>query len=532
MARSTGAGAARFRAGHVKLAAALLVGVVQLPAAAVAAEGPTADNLGGPAEQPAALSATARDAAEHAVAAYGEKSIATLADLVRFRSVHVEGTDNAANPEFRAMTEYLAGKAAELGLDFSDHGAVVLIGLGEAAERLGIIAHADVQPADPSKWASDPFTLDAQSEPGRLVGRGAEDDKGPLATALYAMKAVADTGRPMTRRIELIVSYTEESDWGPFQEFLAGYDPPAINFALDAVYPVVTAEKGWGEIHVVLPIKAEAAPPGSLVSISGGSFLSQVPEDAEARIAGASPELEAVLRVMATGEHPVTYTVARDGEDLVVRCRGVSAHSMDPWEGRNAITHLADLLGRFDWPDTTAARMVRWINDLVGTGDFAEKFGELAYEQEFMGPLTLTLATVVADEDRISANLSFRRPAGRSADDVESAIRAAVDGWKERTGTEELDLMTRIFDPYLLEDAPHVATLLEVFRHYTGLEDAGPVAIGGGTNARLLPNGVSFGPSMPGETYTGHSEHEFITRDQFLLNLKMYTAALAELGLR
>jgi dipeptidase D len=224
--------------------------------------------------------------------------------------------------------------------------------------------------------------------------------------------------------------------------------------------------------------------------------------------------------------------VERDGEGLTVRARGVSAHSMDPWEGTNAITHLAGLLVRLDWPDTAAARMVRWINDLVGTGDFAERFGDLAYEHDFMGRLTLTLATVTADDGRLTANVSFRRPVGRSAEEVEGAIRAAVDGWKERTGTGELELETKIYDPYLLEDAPHVATLLEVFRQYSGLEDAGPVAIGGGTNARLLPNGVSFGPSMPGETYTGHSEHEFITREQFLLNLKMYTAALAELSLR
>ncbi len=510
----------RLRSGLVKLAAALLFGAALLPAAVAPAEDPQ-------------LSATARAAAEHAVSAYGEQAIAALADLVRFRSVHVDGTDNATNPEFRAMTGYLAGKAAELGLDFSDHGSVVLIGLGAAPDRLGIIAHADVQPADPSKWVADPFTLDAESEPGRLVGRGAEDDKGPLATALYAMKAIADTGRPMSRRIELIVSYTEESDWAPFREFLAGYDPPTINFALDAVYPVVTAEKGWGEIHVSLPAEGEAAPlPGSLVSFTGGSFLSQVPEDAEARIAGAGPELEAALRAAIAGKQPVTFTFERHGQDLAVRARGVSAHSMDPWEGTNAITHLAGLLVRLDWPDTAAARMVRWIDDLVGTGDFAEKFGDLAYEHDFMGRLTLTLATVTADDGRLTANVSFRRPVGRSAEDVESAIRAAVDGWKERTGTAELELETTVYDPYLLEEAPHVAPLLQVFRHYTGLEDAGPVAIGGGTNARLLPNGVSFGPSMPGETYTGHSEHEFITREQFLLNLKMYTAALAELSLR
>jgi len=41
---------------------------------------------------------------------------------------------------------------------------------------------------------------------------------------------------------------------------------------------------------------------------------------------------------------------------------------------------------------------------------------------------------------------------------------------------------------------------------------------------------VSFGPAMPGKVYTGHSEHEFITEKQLLLNLQMYTAVLVELA--
>ncbi len=60
--------------------------------------------------------------------------------------------------------------------------------------------------------------------------------------------------------------------------------------------------------------------------------------------------------------------------------------------------------------------------------------------------------------------------------------------------------------------------------------EAGPIAIGGGTHARLVPNGVNFGPAMPGEPYTGHSEHEYQTREQYLLNLKMYTAMLVHLA--
>ena len=75
-----------------------------------------------------------------------------------------------------------------------------------------------------------------------------------------------------------------------------------------------------------------------------------------------------------------------------------------------------------------------------------------------------------------------------------------------------------------------IGTLLDVFSFYTNIVDAKTTSIGGGTNSRLFPNAVSFGPSIPGTQYTGHSEHEFITMEQFVLNLKMYTAVLIELA--
>lgn len=56
------------------------------------------------------------------------------------------------------------------------------------------------------------------------------------------------------------------------------------------------------------------------------------------------------------------------------------------------------------------------------------------------------------------------------------------------------------------------------------------MSIGGGTNAKLFKRAVSFGPSMPGKAYTGHSEHEFITQEQIKLNLQMYTAMMIEVA--
>jgi len=92
------------------------------------------------------------------------------------------------------------------------------------------------------------------------------------------------------------------------------------------------------------------------------------------------------------------------------------------------------------------------------------------------------------------------------------------------------ELAHYIGDPFVQNSAPHIDTLLSVFSHYTGIKNPQPISIGGGTNSRLFPNAVSFGPSMPGAEYTGHSEHEFITMEQFELNLKMYTAVMVELA--
>jgi dipeptidase D len=408
----------------------------------------------------------------------------------------------------------------------------VIIGLGDTTQRLGVLAHADVQPADPTKWRRDPFELDTLSEPGRLVGRGTEDDKGPIVAALYAMRALVDRGVPLARRIELVVTYTEESDWAPIQAFVAQWDPPGLNVALDSEYPVVTAEKAWNAVLLSVPPDGPASPGEEprIARLGGGAFLSQIPEDAEAVVAGSTAEVEAALRREAERDTVVAFTFATTGDSLVVRARGLAAHSSKPSQGRNAITHLAALLGTREWPATPAGRMVRLINDLVGTGDYGERFGDVAYSHDFMGPLTLALTTLgPGDGDSLVAGINARSPVGKSGATLDSAFRAAVAGWSARTGIA-VGVATTVSEPYLLENAPHVPVLLNIFRFYTGLRDAQPISIGGGTNARLLPYGVNFGPAMPGQEYTGHSEHEFMTREQFEKNLEMYAAMLVELA--
>lgn len=471
-----------------------------------------------------------RATADHAVTAYSGAVERTLAELVAFPTVRQEGTPNATQPSFKAMTAYLKSKATELGFDFHDAGAVVVIGLGSGEKRLGLVTHGDVQPADASKWARSPFALDAETKPGRLIGRGAEDDKGPIAAALYAMKAVKDRGRPLERRVELIVSYTEESDWDPFQEFLARNPPPDLNVALDAIYPVVVAEKGWVGFH--LRVGGEnAAPAPALVRFGGGAFLSQVPEDAVAEIRGADDALLSRLEAAAAADKAVRYSFERGRQLVTVRARGVSAHSGSPEEGVNAITHLAELLSTLPWPPTPAGNAVRLIHDLVGTGYRAERFGKIAYADAFMGPLTHSLGTARQQGvETVDLGINLRRPVGKDAATLEREIREAVREWQGRAGVAVEIADLAIYEPYDARQAPHVPALLEVYRSFTGQAGAAAVSMGGGTHARLLPNGVSFGPVLPGKPYTGHAENEYIEREDLLLSLRIYAAMIERLA--
>ncbi|WP_444882767.1 dipeptidase [Microbulbifer sp. PSTR4-B] len=479
----------------------------------------------------AGVSSQAQETSDYAVEKYEEAMTETLASLVRFETVARENLPLERNPEFKGFKDTLQDKARELGLEYQDFGHVVVIALGEGAEKVGIVTHGDVQPANPAKWQKSPFMLDAESEPGKLIARGSEDDKGPIATALYAMKAIKDQAVPMKRRVELLIYLAEESDWEPLKEFLKTYPIPAYNITIDANYPVVTAEKGWSEVQVTTAgVLAANFDKPYIKSFSGGYFRSQVPDEARALLGNVNAELVSAIRARAAQNKLVSYEFKSGNGSLEVVARGVATHSSEPEHGVNAIAYLADALSVYDWPANDAGATVRYLNDLVGTGVLAEKFGSIAYRDAFMGPMTAAVTMVKETESGLISHLNLRRPTGKTAPQLEKEIDSTLAEWQELSGITLADTKVILGNPYRVDDAPHVKPLLEVFRHFTGMEKAEPVAIGGSTNAKLLPNAVSFGPSMPGVAYSGHSEHEFITVEQFRLNLKMYTAMMIEVA--
>ncbi|TGE78215.1 hypothetical protein C7Y70_16875 [Pseudoalteromonas sp. KS88] len=470
-----------------------------------------------------------QDAAKYAVDTYQNTQIHTLANLVSYPTVNKEGISTLTNPDFIGFKALLKMKAAALGFDYQDLGHTVLIGMGEQSQKVTIVTHGDVQPADASKWQQSPFKIDSTSEPGKLIARGTEDDKGAIATALYAMKAIKDQGITLENRIELMVYLAEESDWAPLKELMKTYEQPKYAVTIDASYPVVVAEKGWS---LVAPTFTGTSPQtGVYVSeLEGGAFVSQIPEDASAVLHNATDaDIETLNTNIATLKD-VKVAVTEVNQGIKVSVKGTSAHSSEPEAGFNAIAHLAEVFKGIELENNSDGQAIEFINQLIGLDLHGNNFGEIAYSHDFMGPMTVSPTLLKRDGNDITLSVNMRRPVGKDEAKLQQQIDTALANWQASNQVQLKNIDIVIGTPMLLDSAPHAQALLDIFKHFTGDEDAGFVSIGGGTNAKLFENAVSFGPSMPGKKYTGHSEHEFITVEQLKLNLKMYTAMMIKLG--
>jgi dipeptidase D len=476
------------------------------------------------------ISVLADETAQYAVKTYQQAMIDSLGEFVKHNTVAIDGLSANDNPAHIAFKKELRKQALALGLDYKDQGYVVIVGLGKSKERVGIITHGDIQPVNPSKWQKSPFELDLTSEPGKLIDRGTEDDKGPISTALYAMKAIKDQNIKLDKRIELYVYMAEESDWGPLQEYVKNNTLPQTNITIDSEYPIVTAEKGYGTLKFQFKKQKISSIETYISHFEGGYFGSQIPEDAKVTIENADINLLQSLMDKAQNYSGISFDFELKETTLTITALGRSAHSSKPESGVNAIPFLADLVSQTQWKNNGAGTLVNFINDNIGLGLEGKKFGDIAYSDDFMGPMTVSPTVIKQHPDNIELNINIRRPRGKSAEQLRTEINSAVATWKLTNMAKVVEFDHHIGDPWVQGDVPHAKTLLSVFSHYTGIKNAKPVAIGGGTNSRLFPNAVSFGPSMPDTEYTGHSEHEFITMEQFILNLKMYTAVMIELA--
>lgn len=130
-----------------------------------------------------------------AVAALRPQMVAALQRLVRRRSVEADPLPGKPfGEEVDACFAEALTLCHELGFETTDMDRYIgWCEIGTGDEMVAVLGHLDVVP-EGEGWHHPPYA--AEIEGGRLYGRGAIDDKGPVVASLFALKAIRDLGIP------------------------------------------------------------------------------------------------------------------------------------------------------------------------------------------------------------------------------------------------------------------------------------------------------------------------------------------------
>ncbi|MGB3071782.1 MAG: dipeptidase [Ottowia sp.] len=452
------------------------------------------------------------------------------------------------DPNIIALGELVAKMAGDFGLQYRNvDNRIFEVKLpGSGPDEFGILTHGDVVPVVSAEWVLDDGTqLDPfkQTRVGDLLyGRGTIDDKGSIATVLYAMRAVKDSGLPLSRTIRLMIETTEESGGEGMNYYKQKTALPEYNIVLDSKYPAVVAEKGSGSLRAQF-LEAVAGTPAAdavtITAMAGAASASAIPETATARLQSADPAaLAAQLEVAAPGfisqyesqGGKFSISAKADATGVDVKVIGSSAHGSRPEEGVNPLPRLALFLqgSGLKLADNGFAQATRYIVDLFGLDYLGNKMG-LAYADSFMGPLTMSPTVIQSSSGKVSVTANVRMPRGNTPEALSAATQAKVRDWAAANAlTVEVNhsqgnWMAR--DP----KGAWLSTLLNVFGDTTGLP-AEPVSTAGSTTAKQMPNAINFGPAMPDKKYTAHNAKEFKEVVDLDADMQMFTEMLVRIG--
>jgi predicted dipeptidase len=372
--------------------------------------------------------------------------------------------------------------------------------IGEGKEMIGILGHVDVVPAgDPKNWTYPPFG--GAVENGKIYGRGAMDDKGPIIAAVYAAKALMNTGVLLNKRIRFIFGTDEENRWRGICRYKKNEELPTFGFTPDSSFPVIYAEKGLCQVVLSSDFESD-------FSMSGGTAINAVPEIASYegdKIVGIEKQLK-----------QMGFDHETEGDALYVI--GKSAHAAKPNAGINAILRLASALNSAD----IHSPAIDFISEKIGfTTDGSLIFGDCS--DDVSGTLTCSVNQIDISQYGEKVAVDFRIP-------VTVDPKFILDGLARVSLKYGLsvEILDEIAPLYLPKRHVLINRLSRIYFEETGL-DSEPLATGGATYARAMSNIVAYGPLFPGQEKRAHQTDEFIEISALVTISQIYARAIESL---
>jgi len=440
---------------------------------------------------------------ENKIKNYEDEMKETLKKLVSYASILDENNENY--PFGKKIDDCLKNTLnifEKLGFEtYYGNGYYGYAEIGSGDELIGILGHLDVVPAgDINNWNSPPFELTEKN--GNLYGRGSVDDKGPIVSALYAVKALMDSNLKFNKRIRFIFGVDEENLWRSIDKYLKNEEKPDMGFTPDSSFPMIHAEKGLLQFKLT-------SDTASSIKLKGGNAFNAVPD----KIIYKSNKAD----LIAENLDKLDYEYHKENDKITVLGKG--AHASKPYEGKNAITRLTEALVLSDIKNES----LQFINEIIANDHHGKNiFGDCSDKPS--GKLTINLGKIALNDQKQELSFDIRIPVTKNKEKIVNKIKKIAKEYNLEY--EEYDYLDSLYVP---KDHFLIKTLSKVYKEETKL-DPSPLTSGGATYARAIENCVAFGPVFPGQKKVEHQANEYIKTDSLIKCAKVYSKAIYELS--
>lgn len=415
--------------------------------------------------------------------AHREQMTQDIARLVKIPSVSVPQAGDGApfGEACRDCLEEMLAIGREHGFCTENYGnRVGSIGGPDKnwENMIGFWNHMDVVPAG-GQWVYEPFSPVVKEH--FLIGRGAQDNKGPAVGILYMMECLRELQIPVKHELRLFVGCDEERGMEDLEYYVERYPTPRLSMIADSGFPVCYGEKGILEGRM----RSRERVSEGILKLQGGSASNMIPDFACAELAYTEGLWEAAGAAKEAWSGPETITVERGEGTVRVCARGKSRHSAFPEGSVNAVHGLTGFLARLTAlpeRDRTLFARLAWLSE-----EFYGENAGIAFEDETSGRTTCAATVLTFAEGSVSLLFNVRYAVSADQEKMSAALEktARENGlrWEEERNSAP---------NYFPKEHPAVKLLTDLYNEITG-EQAESFCMGGGTYARKLPNAFAYG---------------------------------------
>ncbi len=460
--------------------------------------------------------------AKEFIVKYRKQMVDDVKALAAISSILDEETAGEGKPFGADIAKALAWvleKGRAMGMEaknFDGYAGELTVGKGQ--KLIGILGHTDVVAAGEG-WDTEAF--EPVEKDGKLYGRGTLDDKGPLVSCLYAVKYLMEENLiPADIAIRMIVGCDEEENWRCIEHYEEKADRmPDYSIVPDGNFPLIHCEKGLLDVDFSYDVRdiCKDSHKVTVAQLYGGSAKNVVPGKAYCTLSCDRAETaEALEKALSAFSY---ISGSRENCQVRMTVSGKSTHAMSPEKGVNAISLLMKTLEELS-ADFDIEPVYQTYNRYVGMTYYGEKFG-MALEDEASGKLTFNVGTIELKEGKVTFGVSVRYPATAEKEQVFNAAERTCSA-----AEMEMEIVSHMNSLYVDEKSDFITVLMDAYGKISGDTKSRPMAIGGATYARTIPNAVAFGPLFPYEEELAHEANEFLDLESLEKMTCIYIEAL------